>query len=126
VEEVSRSYETESGKEIFLSWETKDKKNIISFTRLRLPNKDIVPIIPVLKDAAFIRELHTYGRHIAVGKEGTQSQHRGYGRKLIEKSETIAREQGYKKLVVISGIGVRDYYRKLGFKLEDTYMVKYL
>ncbi len=124
------AYRTLSGTEMFLSFEKKDGKEndsiLASFTRLRLPDKNKEPILPVLKDAALIRELHTYGRLAKVGEEGNQSQHVGFGRRLLAEAEKIAREHGYKKLAVISGIGVREYYRKLGYELEGTYMVKYL
>ncbi len=30
------------------------------------------------------------------------------------------------RIAVIAGVGVREYYRKLGYSLEDEYMVKYL
>jgi len=117
-------YRTMSGTEIFLSFEKKDGNVLASFTRLRLPDKDKEPILPILKDAALIRELHTYGRLAKVGQEGSQSQHVGFGRRLLAEAEKIARDAGYKKLAVISGVGVREYYRKLGYVLEGTYMVK--
>jgi elongator complex protein 3 len=119
-------YRTLSGTEIFLSFEKKMGDVLASFTRLRLPDKDKEPILPVLKDAALIRELHTYGRLAKLGQEGSQSQHVGFGRLLMAEAEKIARDAGYKKLAVISGIGVREYYRKLGYTLEGTYMVKSL
>lgn len=119
-------FRTLSGTEIFLSFEKKEGNVLASFTRLRLPDKDKEPILPILKDVALIRELHTYGRLAKVGQEGSQSQHVGFGRLLMAEAEKIAREKGYKKLAVISGVGVREYYRKLGFKLEETYMVKLL
>ncbi len=127
-------YRTMSGTEIFLSFEKKDDGKqakeradvLASFTRLRLPDKDKEPILPVLKDAALIRELHTYGRLTRLGEEGNQSQHVGFGRLLMAEAERIAKDAGYKKLAVISGIGVREYYRKLGYGLEETYMIKSL
>jgi elongator complex protein 3 len=103
------------------------KGRLASFTRLRLPDnggKDA--ILPVLNGAALIRELHTYGRHMKVGGSGLQSQHMGFGRRLLVEAERIAKEAGYKKMAIISGIGVREYYRKLGYALEGTYMVKNL
>jgi elongator complex protein 3 len=49
----------------------------------------------------------------------------GLGKKLVAKAERITKKEfGLKKIAVISGIGVRDYYRHLGYKLEGTYMVK--
>ena len=72
---------------------------------------------------AIIRELHVYGQAINLGEIG-ETQHRGIGKMLMEKAEEIARENKIKKLSVISGIGVREYYKKLGYNLEGFYMVK--
>ena len=118
-------YPTPSGKELFLSFENEAERKLAAFTRLRLPDVSS-PILPELADSALIRELHTYGRLTPIQDEGEQTQHVGFGRRLMQEAENIAREAGYKKLAVISGIGVREYYRKLGYDLEGTYMVKYL
>jgi elongator complex protein 3 len=53
-------------------------------------------------------------------------QHEGLGKKLLQKAEQIAQKKGFKQLWVISGVGVRQYYRKLGYQLKETYMVKTL
>jgi elongator complex protein 3 len=137
------TYRTKAGTEMFLSFERpanlsrrnldnqqKDesvKESLVSFTRLRLPDDHgAQALLPVLKGAALIRELHTYGRHTKIGGEGKQSQHVGFGRRLLAEAERIAKEAGYTNMAIISGIGVREYYRKLGYHLEGTYMVKYL
>lgn len=45
----------------------------------------------------------------------------------MEEAERIARdEHGSRKIAVISGVGTRNYYRKLGYELEGPYMVKSL
>jgi len=166
---VRREYETETGKEIFLSYEHKDTEKLAAFLRLRLPAHALSPqdrslrrsvaerndekgavledvskrsdleeqfrtvektqsgSLSVLRESALVRELHTYGQLIPVSEEGVQSQHVGLGKRLMQEAELIASEAGYKKVAVISGVGVRDYYRKkCGYELEDTYMVKYL
>jgi elongator complex protein 3 len=93
-----------------------------------------------LSSLALIRELHVYGELVPVGNPSTlqfdsgqassgrkrKIQHAGLGKKLLKEAEKITRENGYKKIAVISGVGVRDYYRKLGYRLEDTYMIKSL
>ena len=125
-------YETQTGKEIFLSFEHKERKEnkCAAFCRLRLPDKktksDFSGDLEVLKDTAIVRELHTYGQLVRISEEGGQSQHRGFGRRLMEEAERIAREAGYKKIAVISGVGVREYYRTLGYELDRTYMIKIL
>ncbi len=79
--------------------------------------------------SALVRELHVYGTMKRVGEEGNQSQHTGMGKKLLARAEEIARGDNsfslkYEKLSIISGIGVREYYRKRGYRLEGSYMVK--
>ncbi len=118
------TYRTTTGTETFLSFEHKTERKLASFTRLRLPDETENVPMPALRGAALIRELHTYGRHTKVGDGGTQSQHQGFGRRLLAEAERIAKAGGYSRLAVISGIGVREYYRKLGFRLDGTYMVK--
>lgn len=124
-------YETLAGKEIFLSFEHKTENKCAAFCRLRLPDKDVTTIfsgdLKVLRGASLIRELHTYGQLTGIKKKGDQSQHRGFGVRLMNEAERIAKEAGYKKMAVISGVGVREYYKnKLGYSLEGTYMVKKL
>mmetsp|Transcript_7696 Transcript_7696/g.10943 ORF Transcript_7696/g.10943 Transcript_7696/m.10943 type:complete len:239 (-) Transcript_7696:197-913(-) len=130
---VDRRYKSSGGTEVFLSFESKDKETIFAFLRLRLcrPKK---PAFPELKDAALLRELHTYGqmRPVGDGKGGRlrskdeKAQHMGFGRRLIQKAEYIARENKFKRIAVIAGIGTREYYAKWGYHLDGTYMVKNL
>ncbi|MFA5166533.1 MAG: tRNA uridine(34) 5-carboxymethylaminomethyl modification radical SAM/GNAT enzyme Elp3 [Candidatus Paceibacterota bacterium] len=118
-------YQAGEGQEFFLSFENKERTKLISLLRLRLPFGEA--ILPELKDAALIREVHTYGQQLEVSKkEKSASQHQGLGRKLLEIAEQIAKKNGYKKIAVISGVGVRDYYRKFDYKLSGTYMIKEL
>lgn len=45
----------------------------------------------------------------------------------MEEAENIARNEHFsKKIAVISGVGTRDYYRKLGYELDGPYMSKML
>jgi len=119
---VKRQYSASHGQEYFLSYESKDKKILYAFLRLRL-QKD--SFIEELKDAALVRELHTYGQLIPLQKKDKQAvQHLGLGKRLMKEAETLAKKKGYKKIAVISGLGVREYYQKLGYNLEGTYMVK--
>ncbi len=74
---------------------------------------------------AIIRELHVYGQALNLGIKNKKAvQHAGIGKWLMQEAEKIVKEKKIKKLSVISGVGVREYYRKLGYKLEDSYMVK--
>jgi ELP3 family radical SAM enzyme/protein acetyltransferase len=121
-------YKASGGREYFLQLINKDNKELHGFCRLRLPDKDIryfPKTLDVLLKAALIRELHVYGELVSVGAK-KKVQHAGLGKKLMNEAEKIARENGFKKIAVISGVGVRNYYRKLGYRLIDSYMVKKL
>jgi elongator complex protein 3 len=109
-------YNASDGKEIFLQYVSPEKKKLFALLRLRITNKNL----------AIIRELHTYGKLAKISKKDkTSPQHIGLGKKLIAEAEKIAKKEfKLNKIVVISGVGVREYYRKLGYQLEKTYMVK--
>lgn len=113
------NYFASKGKEIFLSFENKNRTKLYSLLRLRLTSEN----------EAIIRELHTYGQlrplNYISDTHIISPQHRGLGKKLITKAEKIAKKEfKLNKISVISGVGVRSYYRKLGYKLKNTYMVK--
>ena len=90
-------------------------QTLLGFLRLRLNNTR----------TALVRELHVYGEQIPIGEKGN-IQHKGYGKRLLKQAEKIARMAGKKKISVISGIGVREYYRRLGYRKDKTYMSKRL
>jgi elongator complex protein 3 len=81
---------------------------------------------------AIIRELHIYGKSLRIGWRENQTneirgiiaQHLGFGKLLIGEAEKICKKNGFEKLIIISGVGVREYYRKLGYELKGSYMVK--
>jgi elongator complex protein 3 len=77
---------------------------------------------------SIVRELHVYGSVVPVHeRDPTKFQHRGFGTLLMEEAERIAREEhGSLKLAVISGVGTRNYYKKLGYTLDGPYMSKWL
>lgn len=121
-----QDYFASDGKEIFLSYENKARTKLFSLLRLRISSNKR-HVLPVLKSTAIIRELHTYGQMLAIGSKSLSSQHKGMGKKLMQKAEKIVKQEtNLKKIAVISGIGVRDYYRKIGYILRDTYMIKEL
>lgn len=121
-------YDASSGKEFFMQWEDPVSDKICAFLRLRFPSQYYTGkkhFMRELEGAALIRELHVYGMHIPVNdrEEGAQ-QHFGLGKALIARAEEISRSAGFKKMAIISGVGVREYYRKWGYQLEGTYMVR--
>jgi len=121
-------YWAQDGYEIFLSFENKKRTKLFSLLRLRIPSQYFIRekhFLSVLEGAAIIREIHTYGKLVALGQKEIAPQHRGLGKKLMKEAEKIAKEEfGLKKTAVIAGVGVRGYFRKLGYRLKDTYMVK--
>ena len=131
---VIRSYEAQGGTEHFISWESKPnemnqiRETIFGFVRLRISLHTCTDIFPELEDCALIRELHVYGNTIKVDNENNQpsvsSQHLGIGKALMMKAKELAKDAGFTKLCVIAGIGTRNYYRKLGFELVNTFMIE--
>ena len=119
------NFNANNGQEIFITIEEPHLDKIIGLCRLRFPSETI---FDELKDVAIVRELHVYGRQESLKKtdKSSNTQHLGFGRKLMEKAEIQAKKSGCKKIAVIAAIGTREYYRKLGYKLEGTYMTKYL
>ncbi|HLD79647.1 MAG TPA: tRNA uridine(34) 5-carboxymethylaminomethyl modification radical SAM/GNAT enzyme Elp3 [Candidatus Nanoarchaeia archaeon] len=117
-------YEASRGKEFFIAAEDTQNDVLIGFCRLRFPFECLRSEITA--GSALIRELHVYGTATAIGDEGLV-QHKGWGTKLMQKAEELAREHGKDKMVVISGVGVRKYYEeKLGYRKEGPYVVKEL
>ncbi|MGC8885271.1 MAG: tRNA uridine(34) 5-carboxymethylaminomethyl modification radical SAM/GNAT enzyme Elp3 [Candidatus Nanoarchaeia archaeon] len=120
-------YVASGGKEYFISFEDAEQDILLGFLRLRLCDK------------AFVRELHVYGEAVPINQEQINReqiaanksnltkvaiQHKGLGKKLLQTAEELAKRKGYNKLYVISGVGVRQYYAKQGYKFEKPYMVK--
>lgn len=126
---VVRVYEASHGIEYFISFED-EKDRLYGFTRLRLCHNpgNGFDSLPELRHAAFIRELHIYGRVTPVWmKTPFHVQHKGLGSQLIRKAEEIAMAHGYPKMSIIAGVGVREYYKnKLGYTQENTHMTKVL
>lgn len=125
-----RNYSAAHGAEVFLSLETPCYSKILGFLRLR---KTANPHRKELKQgtnmSAIVRELHIYGPMLNVGSriEDRSFQHRGYGAQLMQEAERIASEEfGALKLSVISAVGTREYYKRLGYQIDGPYMSKVL
>lgn len=126
-----RNFTASGASEYFISAEVvraaPHKRNLLlGFLRLRLGTALTESVIPELKGkTAMIRELHVYGRVKQVGyKDPSGSQHFGIGKNLLSIGEAISGRMGYEQIAIISGIGVRDYYRKRGYELRGSYMMK--
>jgi len=125
-------YDASDGKEIFLEYIDKNDR-IYAMLRLRIPSnyfKNTKHKISDLEKASIIREVHTFGPMLVVGNDDKQKpQHSGLGKKLIKEAEKITKKEfNLNKIAVISGIGVRNYYKNLGYKLSknELYMTKKL
>lgn len=120
-------YDTQAADEYFLQW-VDQNMTIAGFLRLSLPKTDDKIFIglpdAINADNAMIREVHVYGKVANLNSTSEGAQHQGLGRKLIEKACIIAKENGYQKINVISAIGTKEYYRKLGFKDVHLYQQK--
>ena len=144
-----RVYRANEGTEFFLSIEIPksddfNDTNLMGLCRLRIPDfefteKEDIPFhyLPVYRNKkeriARIRELHVYGGIVSNGNgkngKNEHSQHRGIGKFLVRVAETISHFYECTLVTIISGVGVRDYYEHIGYKLdekEDQYMIKYI
>jgi len=123
-------YEASNGQEIFLSYENKKEDYLIAYLRLRKPS--VFAHRHELNDGKtmVVREVKVVGELVPRGKKpqrNTQLQHRGFGKLLMENAEKIALEDfDSKKLTVISGIGVRDWFYELGYYPDGYYVSKNL
>jgi len=127
-------YSASGGKEIFLSFENQERNKLLSYLRLRVPsffskeqlnNKAGKHFIPALQDSTIIREIQTFGPQIPVAKQKIAPQHKGLGKQLIKQAEVITKKEfGLSRIAAISGVGVREYWKKMGYQLNQTYMVK--
>lgn len=119
-------YQTDATTEHFLSFVTPGNK-LAAFLRLSLPSPDASrdEILDELRGCAIIREVHVYGNALEIGAESAgAAQHSGFGSRLIEQAMNLARGAGFARIAVISAIGTREYYRKLGFELGELYMAR--
>ena len=119
-------YDSSNGREIFISFDDSDEI-IYGFLRLRKPS-ELTHRIEIKPNSCIVRELHVFGKSIKIGKHDANSiQHSGLGKKLMDEAEKISKEDlDAKKILVISAVGTREYYKKLGYSLDGPYMSKQL
>jgi len=120
-------YEASGGEEIFISLVEEDLDAIIGYLRLRDINNSHRTELNK-NPCMIIRELKVVGREIPIGeRESKALQHKGYGKELLEEAERICLEEYDKNhLFVLSGVGVKEYYKNLGFKDDGVYLSKTL
>ena len=124
---VVRKYRSGVGEEYFISFED-ELGYLYGFTRLLMIEEDQnIKREGIWKKIALIRELHVYGSLQSlkqVEDQNVKVQHSWLGKQLLSLAEKISQVAWYERLSVISGVWVREYYAKLGYKLDWTYMVK--
>jgi elongator complex protein 3 len=118
-------YEASGGREVFLSWEDSLTDTLAGFLRLRFPGPDT----PGGLTAPVVRELKVLGAEVPVDASANRNeeyQHRGLGRALLRAAEEKVRNEGYQSLFVLSAVGTREYYRKLGYIRAGPWMSRRL
>lgn len=128
-----QKFTSSHGTEYFISFDSADGNTLYGLCRMRVNPSAPKYADPILKGCAQIRELHVYGIHAGLGdtisadSAGNQTQHRGLGRRLLDYAERLAvTEHGIRSMVVIAGVGVKEYYRKHGYTDYHTYLRKSL
>ncbi|MEK6943432.1 MAG: tRNA uridine(34) 5-carboxymethylaminomethyl modification radical SAM/GNAT enzyme Elp3 [Nanoarchaeota archaeon] len=116
-------YEASKGKEFFIEAVDKENDALFGFVRLRFPSQFLRS--EITEKSALIREIHVFSAAVQIGKQNEYSfQHKGIGKMLMQKAEEIAKQNNKNKIVIISGIGAREYFRKFDYGMEGPYMVK--
>ena len=122
-------YEASGGKEIFLSFED-ENETLFGLLRLRIQSKPVNSMgQPANHNTALIRELHIYGPEVPLSShQPAAAQHKGLGKALFREAERIAKtEFGAEQMLVLSGVGAREYYRtEFGYSSRGAYMVRNL
>jgi elongator complex protein 3 len=129
-----QKYPAAGGTEYFISFDSRDGQTLFGFCRLRLSGQLKIKNEKLkisedkfifLNNSAIVRELHVYGELIPTGGK-KKTQHGGLGTRLLAEAEKIAKQNKFQQIAVISGVGVRNYYKKFGYKLKNSYMWKKL
>jgi len=128
IEILTTRYKASEGEEIFISAEDVENDILIGYLRLRSPSEKAHRPEIKIEPCTIIRELHVYGPLVPVGKHLAEAwQHKGYGEILLAEAERITREEyGYKKILVISALGTKQYYMRFGYNYDGVYMSKTL
>lgn len=121
-------YGASEGEEIFISAEAKESDSLIGYLRLRIPSDKVHRVEIIAEPCSIVRELHIYGSLAPVGKHLVNAwQHKGCGTILLTQAEQISREDyDLRKVLVISGLGTKQYYKRLGYSYDGVYMSKNL
>ena len=122
-------YATTVSEEVFLQW-VGPQGGIAGFLRLSLPHEEALAAygstLPVHAGEAMIREVHVYGDVAGLRRGSGNAQHHGLGRQLVQRACEVAKQEGYGAVNVISAVGTREYYRRLGFEDGGLYQQRVL
>ncbi len=120
------TYEASGGTEVFLAIEEPVSDTIVGYVRMRIPSEEAHRAEIAEAGCAVIRELHVYGPAVPVGeREESAWQHKGFGRFLLRKAEELASSKFVaRKMVIISALGTKEYYMRLGYRHDGPYMSK--
>jgi elongator complex protein 3 len=125
---LTTRYEASGGVELFVSVEDVGADVLVGYLRLRVPSEKAHRW--EVRDGAcsVVRELHVYGPMVPVGRRFDRAwQHRGFGGVLLGEAERISREEyGLGKILVLSALGTKEYYRRFGYADDGVYMGKRL
>ena len=117
-------YEAAGGNELFISIEDRATDSLIGYIRLRMPSAEATRE-EIDGSTALVRELHVYGQEVPVGKRRQGAwQHMGFGRKLLAEAEERATDAGANRVLVLSALGTKQYYRREGYRSLGPYMCK--
>jgi len=125
---LTQRYAASEGTELFISAEDPENNVLLGYLRMRVPSPKAHRPEITAASSAIVRELHIYGQLVPVGKHSDGAwQHRGFGADLLKEAERLAKtEFDLKKLLVISALGTRRYYMRLGYERDGVYVSKRL
>jgi elongator complex protein 3 len=128
VQILTTKYEASKGQEIFVGAEDPVNDVLVGYLRLRIPSSEAHRSEMNAEPCSIVRELHVYGRLVPVGKRRAKAwQHKGFGEALLKEAEAITRDDyGRRKVVVISALGTKQYYKRFGYRHDGPYVSKNL
>jgi len=126
IEIQTTKYPASEGEELFISAEDQTNDILIGYLRLRIPSPEAHRPEITAEPCSIIRELHVYGPVVPVGKHQAKAwQHKGIGQQLLTEAEHITHEEyDCSKIIVISALGTKQYYRRFGYRYDGPYMSK--
>jgi elongator complex protein 3 len=128
VKVLTARYAASEGEEVFISAEDMENDVLIGYLRLRVPSEKAHRPEVRAKPCSIVRELHVYGPLVPVGKRLAKAwQHKGYGGVLLGEAECMTREDyGLGKILVLSALGTKEYYKRFGYRYDGVYVSKML